>query len=195
MELRVADPADAGAIRDVYAPYVESTPISFEVEPPTVAAMRERVETTLERYPWLVCEDGDGVVGYAAAGSLRSMPAYRWTAELSVYVAEDAQNAGVGTALYEALLATLERQGYYNAYAAITVPNPASRRLHERMGFERVGTFPGVGYKHGEWHGVEWWHRRLAERPSDPDPPELFPDLPESAVDAALAAGNERLAE
>ena len=65
----------------------------------------------------------------------------------------------------------MREQGYYNAYAVVTIPNPASVRLHERMGFEPVGAFSSVGHKAGEWHDTQWWHRRLAEQPADPDPP------------------------
>lgn len=203
--LRLATPDDAAAIRSIYAPYVESTPVSFEAEPPTVAELADRIERTLEKYPWIVCEAGgesddaagdeadSEVVGYAAGSSLRSMAAYEWSVELSVYVADDAQRSGVGTALYESLLAVLERQGYYSTYAAMTLPNPASTRLHERLGFEPVGTFPAAGYTAGEWRDVKWWYRPLAEHPADPEPPTPLPDLPDETVHDALATGEERL--
>jgi len=171
-QLRLATPDDAQAIQSIYAPFVESTPISFEIEPPTTTEMAERIETTLRQYPWFVCEtDEDDILGYATASSLRTTPPYAWTAELTIYLAEDAQQSGIGTALYTALMETLQEQGFYNAYAAVTVPNPASAKLHKRMGFEPVGTFPAVGYKQGEWHDIRWWHRQLADHPADPDPP------------------------
>lgn len=193
--IRVATTDDAGAIRRIYAPFVESTPITFEVEPPTTPEMAERIETTLQSYPWLVCETADGtIIGYAAAGELRSKAAFQWSAELSVYVEDDARGSNVGTALYTALLETLTIQNYYSAYGVVTQPNPASVRLHERLDFEPVGTFPNVGHKQDGWHDIQWWHRRLAERPADPDPPE-----PLEAVrgtddfEAALASGEQRL--
>lgn len=193
--IRLATVEDASAIRSIYAPVVESTPISFETEPPTTAEMAERIETTLEEYPWLVCETGGGdVLGYAAAGPLRSTPPYAWTVELSVYVAEDARSSGVGTALYTSLLEVLELQGYRNAYAVVTLPNPASVRLHERTGFEPVGTFPAVGYKHGEWHDIQWWYRPIAERPSDPASPTPLPEIRGSPeLDRAIERGQTRL--
>ena len=170
--IRLASPEDAAAIRSIYAPYVEETPISFELEVPTTAEVEERIATTLERYPWIVCETDEGdVLGYASASSLRSRRAYDWAVELSVYVDDGVHGSGLGSALYTSLLATLTEQGFYDAYAAITIPNPASEALHERMGFERVGRFPNVGYKGGEWHDVQWWHRQLASRPSEPDEP------------------------
>ena len=193
--LRVATPADAAAIRSIYAPYVESTAITFETEVPTTEAMAERIEETHEQYPWLVCEtDGEGIIGYATASSLRSKAAYDWSVELTVYVAEDAQQAGVGTALYAALLAILREQGFVSAYAAVTRPNPASARLHENQGFEPVGTFPAAGYKQGSWRDVQWWHRQLRDPPSEPDPPAAMAAIRDTpALEAALGAGEAAL--
>ena len=193
--IRVATTDDAGAVHRIYAPFVESTPITFEVEPPTTSEMADRIETTLEDYPWLVCETDDGaILGYAAAGELRSKAAFQWSAELSVYVQEKARGSGVGTALYTALLESLTAQNYYSAYGVVTRPNPASVRLHERLDFEPVGTFPDVGHKQDGWHDVQWWHRQLADRPADPDPPEPLAALRETdELDRALEAGEEHL--
>jgi phosphinothricin acetyltransferase len=191
--VRVADADDAPAIRSIYAPFVE-TPVTFEVDPPSVGEVADRIETTTQRHPWLVCEADGEVIGYASASKLRSAGAYRWTVELSVYVDEAVRRSGVGTALYTSLLNVLELQGYYSAYAAMTVPNPASTALHERLGFDRVATFPDVGYKHGEWHDVRWWHRRLAERPAVPDEPTPLPGLRGSdELSAALEIGEQHI--
>ncbi|MFB6164323.1 MAG: N-acetyltransferase family protein [Haloarculaceae archaeon] len=191
-QVRLATPADAAAVREIYAPYVESTAITFAVDPPSTAELADRIETTLEQYPWLVCETESGdVLGYAAAGPFRSRQAYDWTVELSVYVAEAAHGAGIGTALYESLLAVLEMQGYRNAVAVVTLPNPESVRLHERAGFEPVGTVPAVGYKQGEWHDTQWWYRQLADHAAEPDPPRPLPAVQgTSAFDAAIDAGD-----
>lgn len=193
-EVRVATIEDAAAIRSIYAPYVESTPISFAAEPPSVADLEERIEEGLDRYPWLLCETDAGVVGYAKASPLRAMAAYDWSVELSVYVAEDASGSGVGSALYSSLLSILEEQGFCSAYAAVTVPNDPSVALHERRGFEPVGTFPDVGHKGGEWHDVQWWRRALVEHPEDPDRPTPFPELRgTAALSNALATGERHL--
>ncbi|MHC3438327.1 N-acetyltransferase family protein [Natrialbaceae archaeon A-gly3] len=193
--IRPASPEDAAAIRSIYAPYVEETPICFELEVPTTAEIRERLTTTLERYPWIVCETDEGdVLGYASASALRSMPAYGWTAELSVYVDDSIHRSGIGSALYTSLLATLTEQGFYDAYAAVTIPNPASEGFHERMGFERIGRFPNVAYKSGEWYGVQWWHRQLASRPSEPDEPAPFAEVRGSPdLERALNEGEANL--
>jgi len=184
--LRLAHPDDAAAVRRIYAPYVEETAVTFATTPPSVDELETKLTKTLEQYPWLVCERGGEVVGYAYAGPLRERDAYQWTTELSVYVDADAQGVGLGRRLYEALLTVLDRQGYASAYGVVTLPNPASVALHERLGFERVGLFDDVGYKHGAWHDVGWWRRRLTD-PAAPDPPRPVTALSEGQTDDALS--------
>lgn len=193
--IRVATPDDAGAIRDIYAPYVTGTAITFATDPPDEGELADDIGGA-NRYPWLVCEEEGAVVGYATASSLRSRPAYDWAVELTIYVAEDAQRSGVGRGLYTALMDVLALQGYCDAYAVTTLPNPASVGLHESMEFDRVGRFPAAGYKLGDWHDVAWWHRRLRERPADPDPPAPMEVVRETSAFAdALRAGEAELAE
>ncbi|WP_280535601.1 GNAT family N-acetyltransferase [Halopenitus sp. POP-27] len=193
--VRVATPEDAQAIRDIYAPFVEETPIAFRTDPPTTAGVAADIEETVETHPWVVVERIDGestpesgtaaapesgggtVIGYASASQLRKTAAYQWTVEPSVYVADGHRGSGVGSGLYAALFRILRAQGFVSVYAVTTLPNPASVALHERFGFEPVGTFPAVGFKHGDWHDVRWWHRTLRDRPVDPDPPVPFADL------------------
>ncbi|MBV8602965.1 MAG: N-acetyltransferase, partial [Candidatus Eremiobacteraeota bacterium] len=124
-----------------------------------------------ERLPWLVLEDG-GVAGYAYASRHRERAAYRWAADVSCYVAERARRRSIGKALYGALFELLSKQHYLRLYAGITLPNPASEALHRSVGFEPVGTYRSVGYKHGAWHDVRWYGLALGLRdvPLEPIP-------------------------
>ena len=126
--------------------------------------MRGRLAKVLEPYPWLVCEDGGEVLGYVYATQHRERAAYRWSVDTSVYVRQGRQRRGVGRALYTSLLAVLPLQGYVNAYAGATLPNPASVGLHEAMGFQPVGVYRQVGFKYGAWHDVAWFQRPLQPR-------------------------------
>ncbi|GAB7018855.1 N-acetyltransferase family protein [Halostagnicola bangensis] len=192
--IRVATPADAGEVRRIYAPFCEDSAVTFEESVPDESEMVDRIEETLETYPWLVCERDGDVVGYAYASKLRKRRAYEWVVELSVYVAEDARRSGVGRALYESLFAVLERQGVCDVYAVTTVPNPETVRFHERLGFDRFADFPRVGYTQGEWHDVRWWRRELADKPENPNRPDPFPEVFESAdLDELVTAGESRL--
>jgi phosphinothricin acetyltransferase len=192
--IRPATEQDAASILAIYAPLVRETVVSFEVEPPTLKEMRRRIGETLISFPWLVCERESAVLGYAYATRHRARAAYQWSVDVSVYVDPRARRAGVGRALYRSLLAVLELQGFYNAYAAIALPNPASVALHGAVGFQPVGVYRAVGYKLGAWHDVGWWHRPLRAPSVPPAPPAAFRAIRESAeCAAALASGASSL--
>jgi phosphinothricin acetyltransferase len=176
MLIRHVDAAnDAAACSAIYAPFVDDSAVSFEEVPPAPAELAERIAGYTERYPWLVAEHGGEIAGFAYAGPHRARAAYRWTVEVSVYVHAGHRRAGVGRALYGALLPMLRSQGLALAIAGITLPNDASVALHEAFGFEFVGVFPGVGFKAGAWRDVGFWLRRLTSpepgAPAEPSPP------------------------
>jgi L-amino acid N-acyltransferase YncA len=184
--VRMASPDDAGAIADVYLPYVRDTAISFEAVPPTAEEMRSRITATLPHLPWLVVTDDEGVRGFAYASPHRARDAYRWSADVSLYLDASIHRRGHGRRLYAGLFNLLGAQGYINVYAAIALPNPASVGLHEALGFTRVGVFPGVGFKNGTWWDVGWWHRRLAEPRAQPTRPRPWSELPLEVINSAL---------
>lgn len=185
--IRLATASDAAAIARIYAPYVRDTAISFETEPPDAAEMARRLAAIGERHPWLVAVDGQGLLGYAYAGEHRSRAAYRWDADVAVYLEPRAHRRGIGRALYRRLFALLRAQGYVNAYAGIALPNAASVGLHEALGFVPVGVYRGVGYKHGAWHDVGWWGLRLQAPPSPPAEPVPLPRLDRALLLQAMA--------
>lgn len=194
-EIRIARAEDAAGVAAIYDPIVRDTPISFEVDPPGASEMRRRITTTLETHPWLACVESDHVRGYAYASRHRERAAYRWSADVTVYVHEGARGRGVGGALYAALLEILLRQGFRQAYAGITLPNAASVALHEAHGFRRIGVFEDVGWKLGAWREVGWWGRALAPGSGTPVEPESFRKLQgDAALALALERGNARLA-
>ena len=173
--IRAATPDDAGAIAAIYAPIVRDTTISFELLPPTVDEMRARIESTLQRLPWLVSLDGGGAIdGYVHAGKHRDPGAYQWSVNTSVYVRDDSRGQGVGKRLYQALLGELARLGYFQAFAGIALPNAASVTLHESVGFQPIGVYRNVGHKHGAWRDVGWWQRSLRARATPTTEPRPF---------------------
>ena len=167
----MATTKDADQIARIYTPIVRHTAISFEVDPPTTGEMEQRIEETTARLPWLVVERDGRILGYAYASTHRSRAAYAWSVDVSAYVEESYRGTGVGRSLYTALLEILTSQGFYNTYAGITLPNTASIRLHESVGFRPVGTYREVGYKLGAWHDVGWWQLSLQEKSGCPQPP------------------------
>lgn len=169
--IRLATENDAGAILDIYAPIIRDTVTSFEYEVPTKANIRGRIAKVLADLPWLVCEHDGQVSGYAYAGKHRERTAYQWSTDVSVYIHADFRRQGIGRALYTALFDILRLQGYFNAYAGVTLPNPGSVGLHESFGFEPVGIYQKVGFKKGGWHDVGWWQLELQPRSTNPASP------------------------
>jgi L-amino acid N-acyltransferase YncA len=166
-----ATSTDAAACAAIYAPYVRDTAISFEEEPPTEADMRRRIEQAQSHSAWLVLEEHGRVVGYAYAGPFSGRAAYRWSCEVSVYLELGRRRSGAGRALYEALLARLADLGFRMAAAGMTLPNPASEQFHRAMGFQVVGVFRRIGFKHGRWHDVAWTQRPLLAGAGELTPP------------------------
>jgi L-amino acid N-acyltransferase YncA len=163
MTIREADPSrDADACAAIYAPHVEGSAVSFEERAPDAAELATRIERYGRSHAWLVAERGKEVVGYAYATAFNERPAYRWSASVSVYVAEVARGQGVGRALYEALFDRLRERGFRMACAGITLPNEASVGLHEALGFERTGVNREIGFKQGAWRDVGWFQLDLA---------------------------------
>jgi L-amino acid N-acyltransferase YncA len=156
--LRLAGPADAAQIAAIYAPFCLETAVSFETAAPDEGEMRARISTLTQRYPWLVAVSETGeVLGYAYSGKHRERAAYRWSVDFTAYLAPAAKRRGIGTALYRALMKICQALGYYRAFAGITLPNEASVRLHEKIGFRPIGVYRRVGFKLGRWHDVGWW--------------------------------------
>lgn len=172
VQIRHADPErDAAACAAIYAPYVERTGISFEEVTPTSAQFAELIARTSECYPWLVLEDGADIVGYTYASRHRARAAYRWAADVGIYVAASRHRRGAGRALYEALFELMRGQGLTSACAGVTLPNHASVGLHRAMGFAHVGTYHAIGWKDGAWHDVSWWQLALAQAGAPGSPP------------------------
>jgi L-amino acid N-acyltransferase YncA len=176
MTIRDADPGrDAAACAAIYAPHVEASPTSFEERAPGAEGMAVRIERTSATHPWLVAEDGGEVLAYAYACRHRERPAYRWAADVSVYVAAGRHGRGIGRDLYEALFERLRRQRFQIACAGITLPSEASVALHRRLGFTEVGVYRRIGWKAGAWRDVGWYELELLPAGDSPPTEPLLP--------------------
>jgi L-amino acid N-acyltransferase YncA len=159
--IRSVAPEDATAIASIYDPLVVSTAISFEIEAPGPAAMALRIAESDPAHPWLVAIEDETLVGYAYASRYRDRPAYRFSVETTIYIAEPWRGRGVGRGIYQELLDRLAAGGLVSAYAGIALPNPASEAVHSAVGFTPIGVFPNAGLKFERWHDVAWWYRDL----------------------------------
>ncbi|MFD7023044.1 GNAT family N-acetyltransferase [Promicromonospora sukumoe] len=180
LTIRPATDDDAAACAAIYAHYVLNTHISFEAAPPDTAEMARRIASCSERHAWLVAVDAGSVdagagnegdvVGFAYAAPYSPREAYRWSAETSVYLEQGRRRTGAGRALYEALFERLAERGYRRLVAGLALPNEASLGLHAALGFEVVGTFHQIGWKHGRWHDVARLQKDLAPGLGDAPP-------------------------
>ena len=161
---------DAEKLLKIYGPYVKNTAISFEYEVPTIEEFQNRIEKTLQKYPYLVAERNGEILGYAYAGAFYGRAAYDWSVETTIYLAPDARKKGVGRKLYEELEAKLKEMGILNLYACVAYPEIDDEYLdknsvlfHEHMGYKEVGKFFKCGYKFGRWYSMIWMEKIIGE--------------------------------
>jgi L-amino acid N-acyltransferase YncA len=161
--IRPAEERDARALWEIYGPFIRETAVTFDIEVPPIEEFARRIRTHTAEHPWVVACVGDQVVGYANATEHRKKQAYCTTKEVSIYLRDGVRGMGIGKTLYESLLVELKKQGVRNLLAGITVPNEASVKFHESLGFELVGTYRNVGYKMGAWRDVSWYEMWLGD--------------------------------
>lgn len=161
MHIRMASLDDCAAIRAIYGQYID-TAVTFEYSLPGQEAFAARMAGILGEYPYLVCETGGTVAGYAYAHRAMEREAYQWNAELSVYLDRRFTSRGIGRRLYLALMEMLRLQGVKTVYGCVTLPNERSERLHESLGFRRIGIHRNAGYKSDRWWDVAWFEKALA---------------------------------
>jgi L-amino acid N-acyltransferase YncA len=156
--IRVAKPEDAAAIAAIYNHYVATDIATFEEEPIDTEIMAGRMaDVTGKSLPWLVAEDGDIILGYSYASPWKPRSAYRFSVESTVYVDMAAKWRGIGAELYSALIAELRAHNIHAVMGGVSLPNEASERLHEKLGFKKVAHFEQVGFKFGKWIDVGYW--------------------------------------
>ncbi len=153
LAIRACTEADIDQVAAIYGHHVRHGSASFETDPPDTEEMRRRrADITAKGFAYLVADDAGTVRGYAYAGTYRPRAAYRDTVENSVYLRPDSMGRGIGVMLLQALITECEALGLRQVVAVVgDSANAASIRLHERLGFRRVGVLRAVGYKHGRW--------------------------------------------
>ena len=170
MKIRCASPDDTKLLLEIYAYYVTNTAVSFEYDVPSEADFCNRIQNTLQKYPYLVLEEDGIIQGYAYASVFKSREAYSRSCEVSIYVDHDAKRRGYGSKLYEALEDRLKKQGIVNMYACIAHPvvedeylTRDSENFHRQLGFSTVGEFHQCAYKFGRWYNMIWMEKFIGE--------------------------------
>lgn len=168
--IRNAVLSDAARILEIYAYYVKYTAITFEYEVPTLEAFENRMQNTLQRYPYIVIEQDGKIMGYAYAGALKERAAYDWACEMTVYLDHQVQKNGFGRMIYTEMERRLQKMGILNLYACIGYPETEdeyltnnSAEFHAHLGYQRVGEFRNCGYKFGRWYHMVWMEKIIGE--------------------------------
>lgn len=187
--IRRASEEDAQAILDVYAPYIKNTAITFEYEVPSLEEFRERIRSTLKKYPYLVAEKDGEILGYAYTGAFVGRAACDWSVETSIYLKETGTKMGVGKMLYNAIEKISKAQNIVNLNACIAVPdtedehlNFNSAQFHAHLGYQFVGKFHKCGYKFGNWYNLIWMEKTIGEHKKNPEPFIPFSELKEDLL-------------
>jgi L-amino acid N-acyltransferase YncA len=190
--IRLITENDVNEVLGIYKYYVDNTVISFEYEAPTHEEYLQRIKTNTENYPWLVCLHEDKIIGFAYCSTHRYRTAYQWSPESTIYLAPDFHAKGIGRILYKTLFSLLTLQGYYNVFAGVALPNEKSVGFHKALGFEEIGIFKNIGYKHGSWHHTHWFQLTLNEHKSNPATPKKMEEIISSeGFSAAIHSANK----
>lgn len=170
INLRIASPDDAEELLQVYSHYVKNTSITFEWEVPSVEEFKNRITTTLKKFPYIVAENNNQIIGYAYASPFKARAAYQWATETSIYVHKDFQHQGIGKLLLSKLEELLAVQNILNVNACIAYPETEdeyltknSAKFHEKMGYRLVGEFHKCGYKFNRWYNMIWMEKHIGE--------------------------------
>ena len=161
--IRPVKKEDSHRICEIYNHYVQNTCISFEEAPVPREEMEKRISTISSAYPYLIYETDGEILGYAYANRWKERAAYRYVAEVTVYIDKGHLGRGIGRILIKELLDNCKKQGFHALMAVIALPNEASIRLHEEFGFKKAAHFSEVGYKQNRWIDVGYWELRLWE--------------------------------
>ena len=182
--LRVARLEDAEELREIYAPYVEKTVITFEYQVPSLDEFRSRMAHTLAKYPYIVAVRNGALLGYAYTGDFVGRSAYDWAVETTIYLREDQKKKGLGKRLYQALEDVSRAQNILNLNACIGYPETEdeyltknSAQFHAHLGYTLVGEFHQCGYKFGRWYNMVWMEKQIGEHHKKQPAPIAFKEF------------------
>ena len=159
--IRPLEDRDLELCRSWYNYYVMNTVISFEEAPVSAEAWKQRTEEITKRYPWIVLEEDGVLKGYAYLSPFHPRSAYRFTADVSIYLDPAQRGKGYGKPLMRELERLAKEQGIRNLISLVTEGNQASETFHEACGFVKKAVLENTGYKFGRWIGVTYYMKAL----------------------------------
>lgn len=174
MKIINATVKNAGELLEIYAPYVENTAVTFEYSVPSLSEFEQRIDKITQKYPYLMASEDGRILGYAYASEFKDRAAYAHAVEISVYVAWNERERGVGKILYHEIEQILAKQNVCNVNACVACTDTedeyltnASVVFHKKVGYKEVGKFHKIGYKFGRWYDMVWLEKQIAEHTPD----------------------------
>ncbi len=186
IKIRIATLEDAKRLLDIYTPYIEKTAITFEYSIPSIEEFKSRISNTLNKYPYLVAEKDNKILGYAYASPFKERAAYDWAVETTIYVDKDMRKMGIGKILYDSLEKVLLAQNILNLNACIAYPiiedeylTKNSVNFHKHLGYRLVGEFYQCGYKFNRWYNMVWMEKHIGSHIKNQPPIKTFEEVRE----------------
>lgn len=186
IKIRIAKLEDAKKLLDIYTPYIEETAITFEYSVPSIEEFKNRISHTLNKYPYLVAERNNKILGYAYASPFKERAAYDWAVETTIYVDKTMEKMGIGKILYDSLEKVVSAQNILNLNACIACPiiedeylTKNSVAFHEHLGYRLVGEFYKCGYKFNRWYNMVWMEKHIGSHIENQPPIKTFEEVRE----------------
>jgi len=148
---------DIEQLVEIYNYYIDNTVITFDRVSFTTDDFKQKIKSIYNKYPFIIFEEKNEILGFAYGSSWRAKPSYKHTAESTIYLKNGVSGKGIGTKLYTELLQQLKQQKFHTIIGGLTLPNDTSIKLHEKLGFKKVAHFKEVGRKFDQWHDVAFW--------------------------------------
>lgn len=155
--IREAKISDAQFITAIYNYYIKNSIATFEEKEIDETEIENRIKKIKGNYTWIVYEDANSIRGYAYTSNWKERNAYRFTAELTVYVENGHYGKGIGSELMDSLIEESRKKNLHKLMGGIALPNEFSIRLHEKFGFQKCAHFRESGFKFGKWIDVGYW--------------------------------------
>ena len=166
--IRDVKPEDAERLVEIYSYYVLNTAVSFEYKTPSIEEFKERIINTTKKYPYLVCEKNNKVIGYVYAGAYSTREAYSWTVTTSIYIDKDYRRQGIGPMLYYELEERLKELGIINILAGVAYSKKEdeylshdSYQFHIKDGYTEVAHMKSIGKKFDRWYDLIWFQKKI----------------------------------
>ena len=148
---------DAEQLANIYNYYILNSIATFEEEIISDEEMAKRIQKITKKYPFILFEENDKILGYAYGSEFHTRVAYNKTVESSVYLREQQKGKGLGSRLYDELIYQLREMEFHSVVVLVSLPNEASVALHEKFKFKKVAELEQVGYKFAKWINVGYW--------------------------------------